>query len=1268
MPDGQVVFEITGDKKPIGKVIDETTSMIQCETKKWDQATAQSSEHMAKSMTDMFSKISIAAAASGVAKVLADWGKAAVSAASDLEEVQNVVDVTFGDGARQIDDWAKRAGSAFGLTETQAKKFTSTLGAMMKSAGMAGPEIVSMSTDMAGLAADMASFYNMDFETAFQKIRSGISGEVEPLKALGINMSTANLEAYALTQGITKAFDKMSQGEQTMLRYQYLMQATADAQGDFARTSDGYANSLRMLETNIESIKTKMGTLLIPVISEAVSGINDLVSSLTEVPERTILDDFADIDFDLQTRLAEINKAATEAQALVGVLATVNAPSSTTGALTTFVSSLASGLDDLGVALDAAKSNDYAGTLDAVATALSAQLGGDPTQWKALLSAVSENLPSASQAAQSDNGAAAAFLDSAGKAASSLGGDYSTLWGNLLNALGSESAVTAIAALADSRNAAVGKTLEDIANGANDLGILTPDKWSDMFTAMSNAGTLKDVFGDQSGTISTRIEALAKSLNENAPSETTKTAWEGLLGALYQNAGALSAWTGESVDATKSWLSGLASAAAELNADDVTGWDALFSVLSDKLGGAKTSLTDNAQGVADGMSKISNYATLTAPKEDVRTAWAGLIDVLTKDASQLSTLTGNTPDELKTWLADVAEGANAIDPNDANAWKTLFDTLAEGIPGLEDSEAGKNFLAALSGMVDTSGVDNISSYLSVLGYDTDEITDKQKMWLDVCRQLVQTIPGLSEVINTETGEINGGVDAIKDYVAEWQSSQEKMLRWKAYYAKAAALEEKRSSEYSYELEMIAAEQKVKRLREIYEAAGGDAAYNNRIVYDARGNGVASPIVTAYNNLAAAERELNQATDEYNKQVNANADAVQYVQDMHDGLIATYGEEEAAAENAADATSNLAISQETASTAISETTSAMQEMLDYLNATKSATESTVSSVVSGFGKIITPAQKARDEMKRLKAEGLSDDEISVKMGDSSVPTAQNMLAGLESQLAYIEQYQNDLALVRARGVSDDLLAALSDGSVESADYLHVLATATEDEIKDINAAWKEVKDGKDTFIDALTAQKLAADETFDAIVAKANEAVTALDMADGTRDAMGLTIQGIADGIASKLPSVQAQVDALNAILSQINGFSGVSFQTGGVTDFSNILIPGRISKGGKGGFSAVTLDGSHAVGLDYVPFDNYLAALHEGEAILTAEEARVWRNFAYGQRSSANSIDYDALGGLMRDNVRTGGNVYLDGRTVGRVMSAAQADSYRALERSGWQQ
>lgn len=170
--------------------------------------------------------------------------KQAIDYASDLAEVQNVVDVTFGNATQQINEWSQAALKVYGINEVTAKQYTGTMGAMLKSSGLAGNAVVDMSMNLTALAADMASFYNLDTDVAFEKIRSGISGETEPLKQLGINMSVVNLEAYAMTQGITESYSEMSQAEQTALRYSYLLQATADAQGDFARTSSSYANQI----------------------------------------------------------------------------------------------------------------------------------------------------------------------------------------------------------------------------------------------------------------------------------------------------------------------------------------------------------------------------------------------------------------------------------------------------------------------------------------------------------------------------------------------------------------------------------------------------------------------------------------------------------------------------------------------------------------------------------------------------------------------------------------------------------------------------------------------------------------------------------------------------------------------------------------------------------------------------------------------------------------------------------------------------------------
>ncbi len=213
------------------------------------------------------------------------FGKSCIQLGSDLEEVQNVVDVTFGAMSESINHFARDALEEFGLSETSAKKYTSTLGAMLKSMGFTTKAAADMSMEMTGLAADMASFYNLDADVAFEKVRSGISGETEPLKQLGINLSVANLEAYALSQGMTKAYSAMSQQEQALLRYNYLLSVTADAQGDFSRTSDGWANQVRVLTERFNALKAAIGKGLIAVLTPVIRVLNNLLGKILTVTD-----------------------------------------------------------------------------------------------------------------------------------------------------------------------------------------------------------------------------------------------------------------------------------------------------------------------------------------------------------------------------------------------------------------------------------------------------------------------------------------------------------------------------------------------------------------------------------------------------------------------------------------------------------------------------------------------------------------------------------------------------------------------------------------------------------------------------------------------------------------------------------------------------------------------------------------------------------------------------------------------------------------------
>jgi hypothetical protein len=948
MADGQVVFEINGDAKGINQTVKQVTSNIQSESKKWDQAANDSTGKIEDSFAKMAGNIVGSLTAAGIGAILLNWGKAAVDAASDLSEVQNVVDTVFGEGARTIDSWAKNAGQQFGLTETQAKKFTSTLGAMMKSSGLAGNEIVNMSTDLAGLAADMASFYNLDFETAFEKIRSGISGETMPLKQLGINMSVANLEAFALAQGLEKTFSQMDQGEQTMLRYQYLMQATSDAQGDFAKTADGFANAQRRIESSIDSIKTSIGNILLPWVEKAVSGIAGFLSQIAAdmMPEKTVLDEFNEIDVDTTQKMADLEETYAKAEAIIKLI-----------------------------------------------------------------------------------------------------------------------------------------------------------------------------------------------------------------------------------------------------------------------------------------------------------------------------------DEIQKQTVTLNDGSTVT-------FEELFKDL---------------------GNIEANGGD-VRGYLEGLGVDVDYVIQKYNVWKESTRQLTSLIPSLSSVIDSETGAINGGTDALQRNLDEWKANEDKKLAWAAYYAKARALEEKKAQLWLYDFEArlarIKAEEARKALKEKWGAefdeqgniSSQDLWSNTPLLAGKKSDEWAADVLK-YNqtldNQKKAEEELERQTNDF---VSAQEDLGR----INNSLTDEFGELTEEEEYAADAVEEWGEeSKKAGKEAVTAAESALKALADYVQGVKDGTEQAVNSILKGFEKVGKAGDENREKsnelatqeadtlnkytsvwakwgsdnasLKKMAAswDSLSKEEqsayeelVKIRNAQKEVNDAlgqyspEGMKNGLQSQIDYMTEYLDNLKKAQEMGLSNELLASLSDGSQESAEYLANLVEAGPEAAQAVDELYQEVQAQKKEFTDALTEQKLAADQTYDALVQKALETVDELNLGDEAEAAMGETVSGLAQGIADHVGEVQAAVDAIEEQLNRLSAF-GFSFNLDG------------------GGWS-FSLDGEHETGLDYVPFDGYLAGLHEGEGILTAEENRIWQRFKNGQASTGN-VDYDALGGVMRDNVKAGGDVYLDGRTVGQVISAAQGRSYRALQRSGWQ-
>lgn len=219
-------------------------------------------------------------AAAFTVKAVADFGKQCIDLGSDLAEVQNVVDVTFPSLTAKVDSFAKNAAASFGLSETMAKKFTGTFGAMSKAFGFSEKEAYNMSTTLTGLAGDVASFYNISQDEAFTKLKSVFSGETETLKDLGIVMTQSALDQYALANGFGKTTAAMTEQEKVALRYAFVQQQLALATGDFARTSDGWANQIRILSLQFDSLKASIGQGLINLFTPILKVINTLLGKL----------------------------------------------------------------------------------------------------------------------------------------------------------------------------------------------------------------------------------------------------------------------------------------------------------------------------------------------------------------------------------------------------------------------------------------------------------------------------------------------------------------------------------------------------------------------------------------------------------------------------------------------------------------------------------------------------------------------------------------------------------------------------------------------------------------------------------------------------------------------------------------------------------------------------------------------------------------------------------------------------------------------------
>lgn len=214
---------------------------------------------------------------------LAQFGKECVELGSNLAEVQNVVDVTFTTMSDKVNEFAKNAMTSAGLSEIMAKQYVGTFGAMSKSFGFSEAQAYDMSTALTQLTGDVASFYNISQDLAYIKLKSVFTGETETLKDLGVVMTQSALDQYALANGYGKTTSEMTEQEKVALRLAFVQKQLSAASGDFVRTSGSWANQVRVMQLQIQSLKATVGQGLINIFTPVIKVINILLAKLATV-------------------------------------------------------------------------------------------------------------------------------------------------------------------------------------------------------------------------------------------------------------------------------------------------------------------------------------------------------------------------------------------------------------------------------------------------------------------------------------------------------------------------------------------------------------------------------------------------------------------------------------------------------------------------------------------------------------------------------------------------------------------------------------------------------------------------------------------------------------------------------------------------------------------------------------------------------------------------------------------------------------------------
>lgn len=243
-------------------------------------------------LADGFKKLAVAAGAFVSVSAVADFMRDAIQQGSALEESISKVNVVFGQSAGEIQSWASESAKSFGQSQQAALEAVGTFGNLFQAFGVGRTQAKDMSKSLVELAADLASFNNTSVEDAITALRSGLSGETEPLKRYGVALTDARLKTEAFALGLYSGKGALDANAKSQAAYALIMKDTTLAQGDFLRTSDGFANTMRTLQAEVDNAKASIGVALIDAIqtaAQAFGGADGLATSIESVTGEAVL-------------------------------------------------------------------------------------------------------------------------------------------------------------------------------------------------------------------------------------------------------------------------------------------------------------------------------------------------------------------------------------------------------------------------------------------------------------------------------------------------------------------------------------------------------------------------------------------------------------------------------------------------------------------------------------------------------------------------------------------------------------------------------------------------------------------------------------------------------------------------------------------------------------------------------------------------------------------------------------------------------------------